>query len=436
MRKIFLREKSLFLIFSVFIAITFSSCSNEPRDAKISKGEAKILLRVAYWGVPEEAKINEKILMSFERKHPNISVRKEVIPVRGYHEKLLVEIMGGVAPDIMLINDKLLPEFAQKGVLLNLKPYIQRDDYSLDDFFVSYLQDSTYRGELYGLPEGGGAVVIFYNKDLFDQAGVSYPHGDWTWDTFLEKAQKLTKDINGDGRIDQFGVFPGVFWAHLLPWIWEAGGDLLNEDMTECKLNSPEAIKGIQFFFDLIHKYKVAPGTVQLGAASGPLLFEMGRVAMYVGGPWDVPQFKQKKNLNWDVYFYPRGKAGRFTRSSSNCYTIWSGTKHPDEAWQLLKFLVGQQAVKIRAESGEAVPPRKSIAYSKVFLRSDTPWHEEIFVEAMDYARPMRIFPGWAKMSGIMAKGFQLMYLGKVTVKEEIRILDSDINAFLKENNS
>lgn len=139
--------------------------------------------------------------------HPDIKVRIENVTYDAYWPRFLTMVAGGIPPDVIFLESTRLASFASKGTILDLDPFIEADEeINMADFYPLALDALRYKGRLYALPNDIAVFAMFYNKDMFDEAGsIPHPQKGWTWDDFLEISKKLTRDIDGDGKIDQFG---------------------------------------------------------------------------------------------------------------------------------------------------------------------------------------------------------------------------------------
>jgi len=346
--------------------------------------------------------------------------------------KILTELAGGAGADVMTIHYTFFHDFARRGVFLDLGPLVRRDGYDLDDFFKVGLDCYTCDGKLQGIPYKGSARLIIYNKKLFDDAGVAYPDDTWDWNDFLKAARRLTRDRDGDGRIDQYGTLFANDLLSMLPWIWSNGGDWLSGDGRECVLHRPEAVEAVRFCADWVLRTHVAPSNRELTTMSGDI-FSTGRIGMMISGPWAVPTLRRIKSFAWDAAPFPKGKAGRISRYAGMGYCIWKGTKHPDAAWEFVKFLADpKKGGKMLAEAGLDVPARKSLANSPVLLREDTPWHEEEFVRSLRYARCFQPVSGFFEIDNIFTREIDLVVFGEKTVEQAMKSARKGIDLILR----
>jgi multiple sugar transport system substrate-binding protein len=202
-----------------------------------------------------------------------------------YWDKLQTGLAGGAAPDVFAMDGPLFPDYATRDVLLDLSPYVQQEGYDLTKLDDNAVRDFTLAdGRQMGLPRDLNVIALFYNKDLFDAAGVAYPDDTWDWAKLVDVGKQLTKDTNGDGKPDQWGLYTETTdmenaWSS---FVWQNGGDVIAPDGKSIALDTPQAAGGIQFLQDLIWKDKVVPDPA-LFAETGDA-FEQGKAAMEING--------------------------------------------------------------------------------------------------------------------------------------------------------
>lgn len=396
----------------------------------VSAGKTKI--QIAYAEDVSGHKINLELIKAFEEKYPDIQVEPINIPEK-YWDKLLTMFAGGTAPDVVYMNYMNLAGFADKGVLEDLMPWIEKSpDFNLPDFFPSLIKQVRYKGGLYELPKDFTTSVIYYNKDMFKEAGLKFPDANWTWNDFRNAAKALTKDKDGDGRIDQYG-WDGLFDTSLNTcWIWQNGGEIIDSD-GKAVLDSPQNIEAYQFVADLILKDKVAPDEAtlsQLGGASA--MFASGRLAMRIVGRWETPTLAAVKGLNWDVAPLPRNKARGNTMFIGG-WSIYSKSPNKEAAWKLVQFLTGTEGQKLNAKLGLAIPSRKSIASTPVFMESILPpASNQVFLDAAEYGRVLPITPYWQPVYRVLKEAFYQIRTGKKTPEEALREANASIAKILK----
>ena len=381
----------------------------------------------------------KSLVQAFEKDHSQIKVKLEPVTVGQYQQKIMTRVAGGDVPDVMWICDYYVPTFAAKKAILNLEPLIKNDpEFDLNNFYSCMLPLFRYQGDLYGLPFEIGGVVFFYNKDLFEQERIDYPDETWDWQNFLEAAKRLTKDIDGDGKIDQFGYLGGRTWFPVWStWVRANGGDFLNKAQTECILNSPEAIEALQFAADLIHKYHVAPtstllasGHFQRSSQENP--FINGKFAMMLDPTAAYINFQKViKNFKWGVAPLPKKKR-RVTSLGAAGYAICQGTKHPQEAWEFLKYIVGEEGQMLEVGKGYTIPCLKSIIDSPLGSKIIRPEDRAAFLSLLKDGCYPPLIPQHDEVIATANRQLELLYLGKISASEACRRITKEVNEILR----
>jgi multiple sugar transport system substrate-binding protein len=266
---------------------------------------------------------------------------------------------------------------------------------------------------MFGLPRDFQTIALFYNKDMFDAAGVAYPTPDWTYDDLRNAAKQLTKDTNNDGKIDQFGFYSDL-WDMELIWsegIWAYGGDILNGDHTKTLIGDPKARQAWQLFHDMMFEDKSWPDSNTAGEYGGDP-FLAGVAAMTTIGHWVVPGYSEVK-FKWDVAPMPKGPAGRATSVNSAGFVVAKDSKSPDAAFEFLKYVLSEPAQKRLAELGFACPVLKSVAESDAFLKQSTPIDHKVFLDSLAFAHMKPVFKGYDAWSSAVGDGMASIWTGE-----------------------
>ncbi len=382
-------------------------------------GAGEDRLRVCFWGAYEEWNMWKQIAAAFERRHPDLPVKLEYWPGGRYADKVRVVLASGKPPDVILFQDEPFPPFCEFGKFEDLTPYLSREGASLDlyrDYWPTAVSSFRWRGRTYGVPVWGGNNLIYFNKDLFDKLGVAYPEPDWTVDDFLATCRALTRDFEGDGRIDHYGYTP-PWWLYWLPFIHAHGAEFLETEGTYPALASEarwaftdqRALQALTFIKDLSWKYHVMPRAGEAGQISQNVLFMTGRVAMFTSGPWEMP-FMNRTDLRWDVQHVPRGPGGRGTRVTWDALVMAADSPRKDEAWTFIHFVASREAQEIIARVQRSVPALVEVKDLFVEVRPRKEVHVERFVEAMDYARLQPITEQWEKMARAAMEEIGMMF--------------------------
>ena len=384
---------------------------------------------------PDQLEVWRKATKEFMRLNPDVKVRFENLPYAQYWDKLQTMNAAGVAPDIIFMESSRFAKFASSGALENLQSYIERDgDVDLADFYPAALDSYRWKGDIYGLPNDIAIGVVFWNKDLFDEAGVPYPLAlgpsgkpGWTWNDYLKSAKMLTFDFDEDGRIDQYGTLIGD-WRH---FVWENGGEIVDNpaNPTSSTMDTPAVREALRWLVDLRFKHHVTPQPGELADMGGYEMFMTGKVAMVFGGHWDVPTYSKITRFRWDVASLPKGKF-RANNSYGSCLSIPSKSRHKEAAWRYIKFLTGVEGQKLMVSSDFSTPARKSIARSNYFLQPP-PDSEQVFVNEIPFGHPVPTTTKYLEMQLIYTEEMDLMWLGKRSVAETCKVIDRRIDKVL-----
>jgi multiple sugar transport system substrate-binding protein len=411
--------RGLFWLGIVAGCVLLAGCGGkQPAEGGPSEAEPAetVKLTLFTWTRPAELAANQKLCQQFEKEHPGIKVEVLNEPGLRAMDKLQTMTAGGSPPDVMSIHGAYFMPMAANGSLLDLDPLIEEDPtFDLADFYPELVEKCRYQGKLYSLPRYTSVYVLFYNKDLFDAAGLEYPNKKWTWDDYLTAARKLTgPSVTGKG--EQFGCVIDFWGARIYPWVWSAGGEILDQSGKRCLLDMPESQEALQFLVDLRHKWKVCPPTTQADTAQNIAMFVNGRVGMFQTGAWDIQSLQQATTLRWGIAPLPKRKQHATLLGMEN-YAVAAGTKHPREAWELFKFLLDKQAQETMGSGLEKQPSRMSVANGP-YLAGKTSYDREVFVDALAYAREAPNVPEWDRVSHYIQEQLDLIWIGKVSVKE------------------
>ena len=433
-------KRSAMTVMAVGVLAVVVGCTvvKEEKD-KGAGGTApsQVELTMFTWTVASEEEANEQLIAEFEQANPDISV--ELQNTAGSDQamaKLQGMISAQVAPDLASLHGAYYIPLASKGALLELDSYIaQSKEISLLDFNQRLLNLCRYDGKLYSLPRYTSVYALFYNQDLFDNAGVAYPDQQepWDWDAYLRTAKKLTRDTDKDGRTDQWGCVVDFWEARLYPWIWQNGGDLFSQDRSKCTLDSPEAIEAVQFVADLRRVHKVTPETVTTERNQCLEMFGSGNIAMYMTGPWDIQTLNEAtktKGLHWGVAPLP-SKKRRATMLGTENYAICSQSKHPAEAWKLFEFLMTSHAQEFMAQKLEKMPSRLSVINGPYIAADPT---RKVFARALDYAVEPPNVPDWSQVRPLYQAELDRIWVGEKSAAEGCRAAARSINDYRAEN--
>ncbi len=400
--------KKILFVF-VVASLLLTACGG---GAKPAAQQGPVEITFTMWGAPEELAVWQAVVDDFHKANPNITVKVDVSDWDSYWTKLNTLIAGNTPPDVFAMDAPLFLDWQSRGALLNLQHYIDANPGFLDGFYPQTLTAYKTADGYYGLPRDFQTIVLFYNKDMFNAAGVDYPTADWTYDDLLAAAKKLTLDTNKDGKIDQYGFWSDT-WDMELLWsevIWTYGGDIISADHTKTLIGEDGA-RDAWAYIDSLYKEGVMP-TPTTSGEFGSDLFQSGKAAMTTIGHWAVPGYVQS-GIKFDVAPMPKGPAGRATSVNSAGFVISKGSKHPDAAFEFVKFALSEAGQKRLAELGFAIPVLKSVAESDAYLKQPGSLNQRVFLDSVPFAHMKPVFKGYEEWASIVGDGLIPVFDGE-----------------------
>ncbi len=423
-------------------------------DEKAATGPVKLSWFAPMSAGPELDLWKLTLIPDFQKKNPNITVDLSVEVWADYWQKIAVMFAGGQFPDLVWMHYSRFKDYAEQGMLQPLDDVIAKDkSFNVSDYPAQLFDIFKHKGKQFVIPKDHGGTAVWYNIDMFDAAGVKTPFPGWKWSDFLQMAQKLTKDTNGDGQIDQWGTSdimlggdPASWWHHEQGWdmIKSNGGDTYSEDFKQAYIDKPETVEAIQFMADVMNKYKVAPKSEQLAGLGDP--FRIGKVAM-----WGFGHAAQGFNIRYEkrpikrygVEFVPAGKGGTFYGLGATGYAIPTKSKHPKEGWELTKFALSKETGEKVAKQSRWGAVRKDQWGLRFEMQRDAGIYIEenwqrVWVDSVIKGVPgvtvgnALIPAGLWEINTILKTEFDPVYLGKRTAQDAAAAAKPKIQAVLQ----
>lgn len=410
-----------------------SGGTGTPANTATASGEATtaaaepVTITYAVWAGTQTPAMKE-IAAAFTKENPNITVEVQELPWPQYWSTLQTGAQGGTAPDAFWMLAQQIRPYAAGGQLLDISDAIKSENVDLSKYPQSVIDlYDQGDGKIYGLPKDFDTNAVWYNKALFDAAGVAYPTADWTWDDFRATAKALTKD-------GVWGVAAPIdYQGGYYNTVYQAGGRVISEDGTKAELDSPEAIKGLEFWTDLM-KDGSSPTLQQLSDTEAETMFEQGKVAMYMSGAYWALQLYDNEALrpNIGVAPLPVGPAGRATVSSGIENVGFAATKHPEEVKKFLLFASGEEAANIQAKNGAVLP---------AYAGTEQTWMDampeftqlQVFIDAVKYAVPLPVQGNAAEWQGLQTQYLTPAWNGEVSVEQAAKDYTAAIDKVLAE---
>jgi multiple sugar transport system substrate-binding protein len=416
--------RNRFVILVMIVSLMLTACGGGQAPASSNE---PVTISMMMWGDPAELEVWNQIVADFHQAKPNITVKVEVSDWDSYWTKLKTLLSADTPPDVFAMDAPLYLDYQSRGVLLNLQPYLDKNPDLLNGVYPQTLEAYKTADGMYGLPRDFQTIVLFYNKDMFDAAGVAYPTADWTYDDLREAAKKLTI-VGSDGKVSQFGFYSDL-WDMELIWseaIWAYGGDVINADHTKTLIGEPKAREAWQLFHDMMFEDKSWPDSPTAEEYGGDP-FLAGVAAMTTIGHWAVPGYAEV-NFKWDVAPMPKGPSGQATSVNSAGFVVGKSSKNPDAAFEFLKYVLSEPAQKRLAELGFACPVLKNVAESDSFLKQSTQIDQKVFLDSLEFAHMKPVFKGYDEWSSAIGDGMAGIWTGEAelepTLDESVKAAD------------
>lgn len=382
MRRTWKKLATLLLAGTVLVSTT--ACGGGETSGK-QKDTGNKVLRVLNWGNTEEEKIANEAIARFNENNPDVEVKQTCVPVTSWSDfiqKWITMSTSGEAPDVINIGLEAVQMAVSNDLLMPLDEIVSEDqDFSKvkEEYAPVLLDGFSVDDNLYGLPNGTQTMVMYYNKTMFDEAGLEYPKDGWTWDEFYEDAKKLTKS---DGSVYGFGLSSSYF--QLTPW-WSTNNTALVDENQNPALNSKKMVESVEFLDKLV-KEKVTPDPISSDVYT---MFSSKQLAMVGAGRWVLNTWQDAglTNADFDCVQWPvNEKEGSVFGGAAWC--ISKNTENKELSIELLKSLVSEETLKAVAAGGQQVPPTESLA-TDTEIMGTTPDNIEGIWKAVTVASPV-----------------------------------------------
>lgn len=406
----------LVLLLLLSVMMVFAGGGDEK---SAQSGKTELTLWIGSWWEPSAAAIKQ----GFEAEFPQYILNVDCLPINGYFDNAAVAILSGSPPDILDLDVAQISSFASRDLLEDITGTVGAK-LNASDFTKTSWDGSKYDGKLWGMPSRAFGLIYYYNKNMFDEAGVAYPTDDWTMNDLLEMAQKITVPGEKYGMgISADASDPSNVFSSFAPFLWGYGGDFLSADNTKCLLDTNEAIQAITFWTELYTKHKVVPeGSLNYTVSRDVVpLFSENKVAMLPFNIQGADTFNKTPGLNWDLVPAPGGKS----RGGGWTMTIPSTAAHKKEAED---FLLWFARADVQAKVCIVEPSNKA-AWDMA-----APWNTVQFKKVLTAADNGRLFPtvsNWAEIQKIVITELQLVLQERKTPQQGGIDMTAQINAIL-----
>ena len=420
----------------VLCALAMAGCGGDGGGASKSEGKESGEVSFMVFGDPEEIQAYRDVIAAYENEQPDVDVKMiEASDRDDLIARLSTSFAGGTPPDLFLLNYRFYGQFAARDVLEPIEDRVDNSDlFEQEDFYEEAMDAFRFNDELTCLPQNISSLVVYYNKDLFEKAGVPEPKEGWKWDDMVAAARKLTKDENGDGKAEVYGLGVEASLIRLAPFVWSAGGDLVDdtENPTHFTLETDEAQLALERFLQLHAVDKVTPNEEEVEAEDDETRFQNGRMAMVLSSRRSTPTFRTIQNFDWDVAPLPQ-HAEQAGILHSDAYCLTKASDNKDAAWSFMEYALGPEGAPIVAKSGRTVPSLKEVAESDAFLDPTAkPANSQVFLDTIPVIQQVPSISTWPEIEDAAEPILEEAYYNGEfpdEVAEELRAATDDLFA-------
>lgn len=372
-------KKALAAGLSLTMVLGLAACGGGSSDSGSSSSGKSGELKVAIWDTNQQKGL-EEIIKDFTAE-TGIKASVQVLDWNSYWTLLEAGATGGDMPDVFWMHSNEAVKYMSNDILLDITDKVNSSSKLEMDKFPQDLKDMyTYDGKIYAVPKDMDTIAMWYNKTMFDEAGIDYPTEDWTWDEFYDIAKKLTKD---DGSQYGFAMNPSNEQDTWMNIVYTMGGTIIKEDGTS-GFDDPNTIKAMEFVDKLVKD--VCPPANTMSETGTDVLFQSGKVAMISQGSWMVAGFKENEYLtqNCDVVRLPKDATTGKSVSIYNGlgWAASAGTSMPDEAFQLIEWFGTKDMQVKQAELGVTMAAYEGM--SEPWVKNTDVFNLQPYLDAMD----------------------------------------------------
>lgn len=356
------------------------------------------------------AALNEMISI-FEKENPTIKVELQTIGYNDYFTQLQSKVVGGNAADLFELNYENFIAYASQGVLGSMDDNLG----DVSGFNTTALNAFNYDGVQFGIPNSFSNVLLFYNKNLFDRAGIEYPNSSWTWKDIESAGAKIR--ALGDNI---FGFYRPLTFNEFYKGAGQNSSSLLDTESKKFTINTPTNIRVAQEMASWQNETNIMPTEAQMGGMGDWDLFKSGKLGMLVTGIWAFNDFTNNCDFPWDVSVEP-GNTQKASHFFSNAYVVSADSKNKEAAIKLAKFLAGsKEAAKIRVKAAWELPPVNYPDVLKSYLEITPPENREAVFDSLNYLVTPPVVQQQAEMSAIIDKYLSEIVYQKMSAKDAL----------------
>ena len=379
----------------------------------------------------------------FNEQFPDIHVNLIGVPGAAWSDYLngtATLIAGGEQPDIIWVATEGVRFLVDLGLMMSLNDLVEQNAEEMQPYFddtASTLLDGfRIDDQLYFLPYSWNNMVIYYNKNMFDAAGLDYPAADWTRDDFVAAATALTADTDGDGQNDQYGFSGPAPWMFFsMPWVFANGTDIVTDDFCAPNLLDPGVIDAVQFMHDMIYEYKFAPAPGTL--TNTEIQFINGEVAMFGAGRWPTGTMFREGFEDFDIQLWP-GNPNQTTEFGVDGFGIFQSSQNVPASWEFLKYMSSQEVQQGLVASVDSGSPLGNIPASRTVaegLSAFPPANYGAYYASLDgTVRPVTAPPRFNEMESIWVRYVDQVLADEMSVEDAMNAAQTELMSVISCN--
>ncbi|MBO1330697.1 sugar ABC transporter substrate-binding protein [Streptomyces sp. VRA16 Mangrove soil] len=403
--------------------ITLTACGSGSGSSSDSP------LTMTVWGGDTDRTTYQKRIDLLVEKYPQMKVKLQLIPSDSYAQKVQTMIAGGSGPDIMQVAESV-NTYSSKNQLLPLDDLVKKAGLDLEKQFGPVGTIYAYEDKTYAIPDRSGAIIVYYNKDLYDKKGIKAPTADWTWDDALDAFKELT--VPGK----QWGYGGAEWFPQWWSLAYQNGGTIIDADGRPA-VDSDEVVEALQWAGDLVFKHKVVPSKADyadMGSEVGAdQAFPLQKIATHANGFWVIAGVADA-TFAWDIAPIWQGKKQAVSAFGSGL-AISRTCKQRDNAFKAIQFLTAATAQKEIIDAGEDVPASLEVQQSQAFLKPSwmkTDIDMAAFGESSDFIFRAPFIPEYTEMTSAIDSNLADFWLGKESAKKALTSLQKDLESIVK----
>lgn len=405
-----------------------SSDSASSEAAETADSGEQVSLTFGIWDEKQRDAM-QQMIDAYVAENPNVSIEIQLTPYKGseYWTKLEASATGGTAPDVFWINVLHLDSYQQGGILADLTDKIAASDIN-DSFPEALINNYVRDGVNYAVPKDFDTNALWYNKDLFDQAGVEYPTDDMTYEDLVALCAELQSKLP-EGTY-AFAC-PVDFQTWYYQTIYANGGYILNEDKTATGYDLAETQEGIQCWIDLIDA-GYSPSASTLSETGSDAMFEGEQIAMTLAGSYMLPEYAANEVIKDKIDCV---EVPTFNGIEDNCinglgYAVYSGSKNLEAAEDFAIWLGSQEAQDIQGKTGVVISARSDCQAD--FAAANEQYNLAAYTNHADIAYPLPVCLNAAELYDVEATWLTKAYTGEMTLEEACTNLKAEADALLQ----